>query len=103
MGIPHTLHTPRLKLRPVQREDLVPLHQHWAHPGVRRYLWDGRVIPYWQTEETVAESGKLFARYGYGLWSLHPLGGGTLMGCGGFWFFHGPPQLELVLSLDPLH
>ncbi|MEO1479754.1 MAG: GNAT family N-acetyltransferase [Bacteroidota bacterium] len=98
--------TERLALRPVQPVDIVALHAHWTDPVVRRYLWDDVAIPEDQVAALVQESAARFETYGHGLWALRPRGHDStkatpLVGCGGFWPFHEPPRLELILSLGP--
>lgn len=99
----HTLMSPRLALRPVDGSDVAALHQHWTDPGVRRYLWDDEVISREQVEDLVAQSARLFAKQGYGLWTIRDRDSDGPLGCGGYWEFHEPPQLELLLSLSPAH
>ena len=40
----HQIRTPRLRLRPLRLDDLDDLYRLWVDRGVRRYLWDDRVI-----------------------------------------------------------
>lgn len=77
------------------------LHRHWTDPDVRRYLWDDGIISRPQVAEIVAESERRFATNGHGLWAVTGAEADGVVGCGGFWEFHDPPRLELVLSLDP--
>lgn len=77
------------------------MHQHWTDPDVRRYLWDGEAIALQQVEDLVAQSEQLFAEQSYGLWALRLQKQAGLLGCAGYWLFHEPPQLELVISLSP--
>ena len=63
------LPTARLVLRPLQAIDADELHALWTAPGVRRYLWDDEVIAPERTAAVVAESERLFATEGYGLWA----------------------------------
>jgi [ribosomal protein S5]-alanine N-acetyltransferase len=86
-------------MRPLRGEDLRALHAHWTEPDVRRYLWDGRVVSSAEVREIIDTSARLFEERGAGLWGIWPVGGARLIGCGGFWYFHEPPELELVLSL----
>ncbi|MEL6703248.1 MAG: GNAT family N-acetyltransferase [Bacteroidota bacterium] len=100
------LHTGRLALRPVQPADVVALHAHWTNPVVRRYLWDGVAIPQDQVAALAQESAARFEAYGHGLWTLglrdlDSPEAAPLIGCGGFWPFHDPPRLELILSVGP--
>ncbi|NNF58281.1 MAG: GNAT family N-acetyltransferase [Rhodothermaceae bacterium] len=95
--------TARLHLRPVEPRDAEALHRHWMQPEVRRYLWDGEIIPLLHVENLVEQSTGQFVREGHGLWAMRLREDEVtgLIGCGGFWRFHEPPTLELVLSLDP--
>ncbi|MEO0557531.1 MAG: GNAT family N-acetyltransferase, partial [Bacteroidota bacterium] len=91
----------RLRLRPLELQDVPALHSHWTDPAVRRFLWDDEVIPETQVSDIIEESERLFRQHGYGLWALCNTDG--LIGCGGYWTFHDPPQLELILSLSPAY
>lgn len=101
MPEPFELTSVRLRLRPVAVRDAARLHEHWTAPGVRRFLWDDQVISRQQADALVAQSERLFAERGYGLWAIGLWDGEEVVGCGGYWTFHEPPQVELVLSLDP--
>jgi len=98
---PHQVATPRLLLQPVRPADASALHQHWTDAAVRRYLWDDLVISRPRVDEIVVESERLFETHGYGLWAIRLPTEADLIGCGGYWTFHEPSQLELVLSLSP--
>lgn len=93
------LRSRRLLLEPVTADDLGALHAHWSEPDVRRYLWDGRVVSPEEVEDAIGTSVRLFAERRVGLWRVGVPGEAGLIGCGGFWYFHEPPELELVLSL----
>jgi [ribosomal protein S5]-alanine N-acetyltransferase len=95
------LRTSRLTLEPLQPEDEPALHYHWTQPEVRRFLWDGRSVEHEEVRDAIATSARLFRNQGIGLWAVRPSDEGTLIGCGGFWYFHVPPELELVVSLSP--
>lgn len=102
--MPHYLiDTPRLTLRPVQPADVGTLHRHWTHPAVRHYLWDDVVISADDIQAIVRTSIALFEQHGFGLWALRLNSDAALIGCGGYWYFRDPPELELVLSLDEAH
>lgn len=97
------IETARLRLRPLGTDDVERLHALWTDPDVRRYLWDGEVIPPEQTAAVVTVSAALFAACGYGLWAVCPLGGAELLGFGGFWHFHEPPEVQLLYGIAPGH
>ncbi len=101
--MPTTLHTARCVLQPIAPADADALHAHWTRPEVRKYLWDDAVIDAAQVPEIIAESARLFAAHGYGLWRVATQNDATLVGCAGYWFFHEPSQLELIISLDGTH
>lgn len=99
----------RLSLTPVTAEDHVRLHAMFTLPGVRRYIFDDRIIPPEQTAEIVDTSIRLFAERGLGLWlaslamptipSSPSLPLAASIGFGGFWFFREPPELELLYGI----
>jgi len=95
----HVLETARLRLAPFRAGEAGELHRLWTEPPVRRFLWDGRVVPPEQTAGIVRDSLRLFAADGFGLWSLRLRDGGELAGFGGFWHFRDPPERELLLGL----
>ena len=74
---PHEIETARLRLRPLAKADVDELHALWSSHEVRGYLWDNEVI----------------ARQ----WTA------SLVGFGGFWYFHRPPKLELLCGIEPEH
>jgi ribosomal-protein-alanine N-acetyltransferase len=63
------LATPRLRLRPVTRDDVEVLWALWTQPDVRRYLWDDRVIERAEAASTV-DACLALAGDGLGLWTI---------------------------------
>jgi [ribosomal protein S5]-alanine N-acetyltransferase len=105
-GLEVKLTTTRLSLAPVVADDALALLAHWREPGVLRYLWDGRQLSPEEVPEIIATSHRLFRAHGAGLWAVRLAGvsaGRGLLGCAGFWPFHDPPELELLLSLSSSH
>jgi ribosomal-protein-alanine N-acetyltransferase len=96
-----SIRTRRLLLKPLTEAETDALHRLFTDPDVRRYLLDDTVIPRSQAVEFIQKSLHLFESTGYGLWGAYPPSGGALMGMGGFWHFHEPPQLELIYALHP--
>lgn len=68
----------------------------WTSPGVRRFLWDGGIIPSARTAEAIATSERLFRERGHGLWIARAAGGDRLVGFAGLWPFRDPPEIELL-------
>jgi [ribosomal protein S5]-alanine N-acetyltransferase len=66
---------------------------------VRRFLWDDEIIDPARTQAIVAESQRLFATDGHGLYGARMASSGELVGFGGFWSFREPPELELLFGL----
>jgi [ribosomal protein S5]-alanine N-acetyltransferase len=108
-----------LSLLPLVRSDANELHALWTTPSVRRFLWDGEVIPFERTLSVVDESARLFAGHGFGLWAARsgsdpgqtpssqkgsdpgqtPDHRPRLTGFAGFWHFREPPELELLYGV----
>jgi ribosomal-protein-alanine N-acetyltransferase len=97
------IETARLWLRPLTRDDGEAIYHLWIDPDVRRYLWDDQVIAREQAASIVDDSVKLFADQGYGLWAILPRGEETLLGFCGYWFFHDPPELQLLYGMAPAY
>jgi RimJ/RimL family protein N-acetyltransferase len=93
----------RLSLRPIEPAEATTLHELWIDERVRRFLWDGKVIPFEQTQDTVEKSVRLFEERGFGLWGMHEHGSAELIGFVGYWYFRTPPALELVYGVHHLH
>ena len=96
---PTGLRTARLNLRPLRESDIESLHALWTQPGVRRYLWDDRVLSLEQTRDTVMQSAWWFEQQGYGLWGAHDAQG-ALVGFCGYGFFRDEHELELLYGVD---
>ncbi len=93
------IETERLRLRPLTTADADALHRLWTHPEVRRYLWDDRVILKRETAEILEKNEILFREKGLGLWAMLPKEAITLIGFCGYWFFHEPPELQLLYGV----
>jgi RimJ/RimL family protein N-acetyltransferase len=93
------LTTRRFVLRPITRADASPLHDLWASPGVRRFLWDDEAIAIERTQEAIEQSQRLFREYQYGLWGAWSIDGLTLDGFAGMWPFREPAAVELLFGV----
>ena len=97
-----TLHTARLLLTPVRKQDLPALHAHWNDPQVARWLWDAEPVPLQTVADLIIRSTHTFETSGWGLWALRPTRAAPLVGvCGLSPFEHAPGAVELLYSLDP--
>lgn len=97
------LRTPRLRLVPVRADDVDALHALWTDPGVRRYLWDDRVIEREVAAERVEATLAHRAERGYGLWTLRPADGDDVIGFCGFQPLDGGDEVELLYGILPDH
>jgi [ribosomal protein S5]-alanine N-acetyltransferase len=100
---PLKIATSRLQMRPFRLHDVDDLHRLWAEPGVRKYLWDDEVIPRERVGSIIETSRVSFETNGYGLWGVFPGSKDLLIGFCGFWFFHEPPNLELLYGIAPAY
>jgi ribosomal-protein-alanine N-acetyltransferase len=93
------LETPRLRLRPFAHADVDPLHAHWTEPEVRRYLWDGVVIPRETAAAIVDESIASFAARRFGMWMLRAKDDGRAVGFSGLRPIPERTDVELYYGL----
>ena len=67
---------------------------------MRRFLFDGAVLPAADVTRVIEDSAASFAADGYGLWLIREAGGGDLVGTAGL----RPLEdigIEVIYSLDP--
>jgi ribosomal-protein-alanine N-acetyltransferase len=93
------LATARCDLVPVSSADAAALHALWTSPGVRRYLWDGEIIPRERTDAAIAMSGELFERHDFGLWLMRERIDRSLAGFAGMWPFRDDQACELIYGV----
>jgi ribosomal-protein-alanine N-acetyltransferase len=97
------IETACLRLRPFKADDVDEIHRLWTNPGVRKFLWDDKVISREQAEEAVQESLALYENHGHGLWAVSLRAVTEMIGFCGYWFFHDPPELQLLYGLAPAY
>ena len=95
--------TNRLTLRPLTLADVDEIHRLWVEPGVRKFLWDDEIIPQEKAQEVIAESIALFKEKGFGLWAVTFHEHQALVGFCGYWYFHEPPELEILYGVSPAY
>lgn len=98
---PWVLRTESLNLSPLSEGDVGALHVLWGNAEVRRYLWEGRELPFEQTRDLVARSQLLMIERGQGLWGA--FSGEALVGFCGFWYFQDEHDLELLFGVSQAH
>lgn len=89
----------RCVLRPIARQDAEQLHELWTSPGVRRFLWDGDLIPLARTRAAIETSERMFRERAFGLWGVWAPRSRSLLGFAGLWPFRKPPELELLYGV----
>ena len=67
--------------------DVDELHRMWIDPGVRKFLWDDRIIPRETAVAVVEGSINNFAKHGFGFWAICFKDDPTLVGFGGLRHF----------------
>ena len=93
----------RLSLRPIEVDNVEALHSLWTDEQVRRFLWDGEVIPLERTRKIVETSCTLFDECGFGIWGIRERSSDELLGFAGYWHFRTPPSLELLVGVASGH
>ncbi|MBK8910433.1 MAG: GNAT family N-acetyltransferase [Chlorobi bacterium] len=95
------LQTAHLLLRPYSVADIAPLHRLWTNEGVRRYLWDGAVVPLERAAQVVRSSIEEWEIYGFGQWCVCDCHSGELIGFCGFRRDEPGMPPELIYGLHP--
>ncbi|MBI2682316.1 MAG: GNAT family N-acetyltransferase [Acidobacteriales bacterium] len=95
------LETDRLILRPVRTLDAPQLLHLWNDPGVRRYLWDDRLIGIDEVQVQINRSLAGFELYGFGLFLIHGRDDEAVRGFCGLRIFGEPAEIELLIALYP--
>ena len=99
-----TLSTDRLRIRPFEMGDAEALYAFWADAEVRRYLWDGKILPLESVRGIILQSIEDFDRHGYGFFSLDLKATAPIVvGFCGFRRFEDGEQIELLYGILPEH
>jgi ribosomal-protein-alanine N-acetyltransferase len=94
------LRSPRLVLRPLGIAQCDAALALWQQPGVRRYLWDDRIIDRDEALVPLRVSERDFGERRFGLWGLHLPGDAALLGFCGLRMAEVVPEPELLFALD---
>ena len=96
------LATDRLNIRPFEERDAEALHAFWTDAEVRRYLWDGRILPLETVHEIIRQSIADFQSHGFGFFSLDLKATETrVVGFCGFRRFEDGEQIEMLFGILP--
>ena len=68
---------------------------------MRRFLWDGDVIPREKAEEVVRAGIDSFERHGFGFWGVREKGREDLVGFAGFRFVEPGGDVEILYGIAP--
>lgn len=93
--------TERLQLEPLTASDLPVLHALLTDPSVRQYLCDDQVIPVSEAANILETALGTFAKEGYGLWLVYPIGQLEAVGFVGLYGFFSEAQPQLLYALRP--
>jgi RimJ/RimL family protein N-acetyltransferase len=94
------LRSSRLHLRPLGISQCEAALALWQQPGVRRYLWDDRIITRDEALSPLLTSERDFRERGFGLWGLHLPGDAMLLGFCGLRTADVVAEPELLFALD---
>jgi [ribosomal protein S5]-alanine N-acetyltransferase len=91
----------RLRFRPVKADDVSELHDLAVDPHIRRFLFDGEIVPRAWADAAIATSR---SEPGVELWLLHEGAAGPAIGFAAFWRFEAlGPEPQLVYALRAEH
>jgi len=94
------LRSARLLLRPLTTAHRDAALALWQQPGVRRYLWDDRIITPDQALDPLRVSERDFLERRFGLWGLHLPENPALLGFCGLRAAELMAEPELLFALD---
>ncbi len=100
------LHTERLKLVPLEENHVAVMHELSVDPEVRRYLFEGQIIPVQQVEEMIAASERCFAEHDTGFFAMYidreaDPHDGAFVGFCGHRVFEDGEEMELLFGMQP--
>ncbi len=97
-----TLATDRLNIRPFEMADAEALHAFWSNVDVRRYLWDGIILPIETVRGIIRQSIADFESHGFGFFSLDlKVTEPKIVGFCGFRRFEDGEQIEMLFGILP--
>jgi RimJ/RimL family protein N-acetyltransferase len=94
------LRSARLVLRPLTTAECDAALALWQQPGVRRYLWDDRMVTREQAIDALRVSERDFREHGFGLWGLYVPGETAPIGFCGLRIAEVVAAPELLFALD---
>ena len=100
------LQTTRLRLVPLELGHVAVMHELSVDPEVRRYLFEGHIIPIQQVEDMIATSERCFAERGVGFYAMYIAiesdpNDGAFVGFCGLREFESSEDIELLFGMQP--
>ena len=100
------LRTQRLRLVPLETSHVSVMHELSVDPEVRRYLFEGNIIPIQQVEQMIADSEQCFIDHGVGFYAVYISQpdnphDGAFVGFCGLRVFADAQEMELLLGMQP--
>ncbi len=100
------LNTARLHLVPLELGHVAVMHELSVDPEVRRYLFEGLIIPLQQVEDMIATSERCFIEHGIGFFAIYiqledDPNDGAFVGFCGLRAFDGSEDMELLFGMQP--
>jgi RimJ/RimL family protein N-acetyltransferase len=100
------LNTSRLRLVPLELGHVAVMHELSVDPEVRRYLFEGHIIPIQQVEEMITTSELCFNDHGIGFYAMYihvdaDPNDGAFVGFCGVRVFEDGEEMELLFGMQP--
>jgi ribosomal-protein-alanine N-acetyltransferase len=94
-------------MRAFTMDDVDGLHRLWVDPGVRKFLWDDRIISRETAVAIVESSMESFMNHGFGFWVICFKNDPELIGFAGLRHFTGDgaekSEVEILYGVAPAH
>jgi len=106
LGVMGELTTSRLRLVPLEFGHTAVMHELSVDPEVRRYLFEGHIIPIAQVEEMISTSESCFRDHGIGFYAMYiqidaDPNDGAFVGFCGLRVFEVGEEMELLFGMQP--
>ena len=100
------LRTERLRLVPLEEIHVAVMHELSVDPEVRRYLFEGQIIPIQQVEDMIVSSKRCFDAHNTGFFAMYlqlpsDPHDGAFVGFCGHRVFEDGQEMELLFGMQP--